>query len=213
MSADKKKPISFYKLKGAKWKQVPTDDASETYDVMEATNDDVALEDLYGDRPEFFKIHEGDLHLSGPQSINGCGRDGPPTVFIIEGDLTVDGPLTIISYDDYSMLWIRGSLTTRDLEVAVDAQLVVDGSLHVEGALVTDLGDAGHLMVHGSVAAGAWVKLGDRGCIEFAKKPKARIIGDGGDALEDALRPDLFAGGDRFNEIREALLSGKPILR
>lgn len=207
-------PKTYHELAGAKWTRVPTEAATETYDIMAASNGSVGLEELFGEEPEFFQVHHGDLKLSGPQNFELRPDPENRTVFVIDGDLTIDGPLSLVTMDIYTPLWIRGSLTVTDLVLVMDCCLFVEKSLQVKGALVSDLTDAGHLIVHGATSAKAWVQLGNQGCIEFAKEPETRRIGGDAEALTDALAPEVFAfKGSRYQVVRDMLLAGKPILK
>ncbi|MGC4122201.1 MAG: hypothetical protein QM765_47995 [Myxococcales bacterium] len=213
MTADNNEPTTYHQIPGASWKKVATQEARKAYDVMAVTRGSIGLEDLFGVEPEHFLIHRGDLHLVGPQRFRHVPDRDNRTIFVVDGSLTVDGALALDNSDAYTPLWVRGSLTATELVLACDACLFVEGQLEVKGVLVTDLSDAGHLVVHGATAAKAWIKSGGRGCVELGGKPQARIIGDGGDAMDQALRPDVFHGGDRFTELRDALLAGAPVLK
>jgi hypothetical protein len=213
----KLKETTLHALPGAKWTRVPTDEAAETYDILEASNDSIGMEELFGDDPEYFAVHQGNLTVAGGQRFYHDPADKNKVVFVVEGDLTIKGPLCFHNGDIYTPLWVRGSLTVDDLVLIHDACLFVGKSLLVKNVLVTDLSDAGHLIVHGSTAANAWVDLRPgRAAIEFAKKPKARLIseeGKPGDTVDEALLPELLHDGDRFKDIRDAVLAGRPILR
>ncbi len=207
------KTTSLHKLPGTKWKKVPTEEASETYDIMEATCDSVALEDLFGDEPEHFMIHEGDVVVSGPLKLFHLPDDKNQTVFVINGNLTIKGPFSFENSDVYTPLWVTGTLKAEHVLASSDACLIVGKGLTADQLVVCDLTDAGHFVVQGSTAAKAVIDFGDRGMIEFAKKPKARLVGgEDGEPLEDAVVP-AFVDDYDFEALEKAVFAGKPVLK
>ncbi|RZU76812.1 hypothetical protein EV384_5504 [Micromonospora kangleipakensis] len=75
------------------WEPVPLAQAAQRYDLGEASYDSVHLTDLFGDEPERFHVHAGDLTVDGPLALgNGPGED-EDTVYVVDGDLTVHGGL------------------------------------------------------------------------------------------------------------------------
>lgn len=157
-----------------KWKAVPFEEASEKYSIEEVTLDQ--LDDLFPDDPEHFHVHKGDVVAEGPFVVGYVYEEDDLTVYVIDGDLTIDGPLVFRQADAYAALFVTGNLTCTNAYVAWDAQLFVGGSMTVTGLLATYITDAGHFSIKGSLSAGHWLEAGDRGCFEIGKKPKARLL-------------------------------------
>ncbi len=212
-------------LKGVKWQKIETEEAAEKYDVGTASNDSVDLDDL-GDPPEEFLVFKGNVKLSGAHSYGETVKEDPDTftVCVIDGDLEVDGPFTFHSSDVYNVLYVTGSMTVKSLVCEWDCHMFVGKSLAVKDTLLTNLTDAGHLVVQGSLTAEAWIECMGRGCIEFGKKPKVRYIRDeNADEDEDApkaqsaqkvLLPAFFEDGELDSEkLATAIQKGKPIFR
>ena len=69
------------------------------------------------------------------------GRNSPgeeeDTVYVIDGDLTVDGPLSFENLDVYTTLFVTGKVTVRSLLCLQDSCLFVGGSLTVRELLLT----------------------------------------------------------------------------
>jgi hypothetical protein len=78
--------------------------------------------------------------------------------------------------DAYAALLVTGNITCTNAFIAWDAQLFVGGSMTVKELLATNLTDAGHFSIKGSLSAGSWLGAGDRGVFEIGKKPKARLL-------------------------------------
>lgn len=189
--------IGFKKL--TTWKRLPIEEA-EQYDLLAATNDSVAYEDCFGDEPEFVMLHEGAVHVAGPVVLDGskAAEDAQQTIYIIDGDLTVDGALVFDQSDIMTTLWVTGKLRAARLACGSTAMLIVGGALEVAELVVTDLEDAGHFIIHGTMAAPTWADLAQgRGCIELGGAPRTRFLSDhyaglaaGDDAGEEADEDD-----------------------
>lgn len=162
------------------WKRVPLDEA-EDHDFLAATNDSVDYEDCFGDEPGHVMVHEGPVTVAGAVALDGwkAPRAAQQTVHIIVGDLTVDGALVFDQSDIMTVLWVTGDVTAKRLACLSTAMLIVGGALTVAEILVTDLEDAGHLIVHGPTVAATWIDLAQgRGCIELAGAPRTRFLSD-----------------------------------
>jgi hypothetical protein len=157
-----------------KLEKVPFEDASENYTLDGITDDE--LSDLFPDDPEHFHVHVGNVTVDGPMVVGYDSDKDDLTVYVIEGDLTVHGPLVFQQADAYAALFVTGNVTCDDAYIAWDAQLFVGGSMTVKGLLATYITDAGHFSIKNSLAAGSWLEAGDRGCIEIGKKPAARLL-------------------------------------
>jgi hypothetical protein len=206
--------ITLHELGGAIWKKVPTAEATEKYDILEVTDDSVDLDDLFGDEPDHFFVHDGSLRCRGPLAISHLPEARNRTVFVVEGDLVVDGALSFENSDIYTPLWVRGSLEATNLAALLDACIFVEGDLRVGGVLATYLTDAGHLVVHGAARFGTHLALSHRGAIAMKSGEAARAVGQGKPVpLEKALRKELLdAEGDVYAAVRDAMLAGRPIL-
>lgn len=164
----------------AAWRRVPLDEA-EDHDFLAATNDSVGYEDCFGGDPSHVMLHEGSLRIAGLVELNGwkAARDAQQTVYIVDGDLIVDGALVFDQSDIMTTLWVTGALRATRVACASTAMLIVGGVLEVADLLITDLEDAGHLIVHGPLVAPTWIDLAQgRGCIELAHAPQTRYLSD-----------------------------------
>ncbi len=207
------------------WERVPVADCGERYDLGEASNDSVYLEDQFGDVPDYFFVHEGDVTVDGRLILEDDRGEEISTVYVIDGDLVVNGPVAVCSGDSNTSLYVTGSVTVDDLAAVMHGQLFVGGSLVVRGLMMTALADAGHLVVHGSVTAGTWIEVGGRGAIDFAAPPAARLVGSANNPYFDAsatshrpadamlaefVHPD---GWVHWEQVQRAMLDGRPVLR
>jgi hypothetical protein len=214
------KPPGFATL--APWAKVPLEEAEE-FDFLAATNDSVGFEDCFGDDPEFVMIHRGSVKVAGMVELDGwkAAKDAQQTIYILDGDLEVDGPLVFDQCDIETTLWVTGNLTVKRLACMSTAMLIVGGSLAVGEFLVTDLEDAGHLIVHGSLTAPTWIDLAQgRGCIELAEAPRTRFLSDhyaeeasgGGDEDEDDDEEDEDEEGEAHRPGSFACEAASPAL-
>ncbi|MEO8703350.1 MAG: hypothetical protein ABI867_25105 [Kofleriaceae bacterium] len=163
----------------APWQPVAIADAG--FDIGEATNDSVYWEDAFGDVPEHLMVHAGDIAIAGPVELDGhrASEGAQQTAYIIDGNLELAGPLVFSQSDICTTLWVTGNVTASRIACAGSAMLIVGGTLTVAEVLLTNLDDAGHLIVHGGFAAGAWIDLArGRGCIELAQQPATRFISE-----------------------------------
>jgi hypothetical protein len=145
---------------------VAFDDGAERYDISEMTDDSIAYEDLAGGDPIRFAVHRGALRVAGPIFVE---NDEAGTVFVIDGDLVIDGPLVLADSGCYVPLWIRGDLDVARLAVLRDAHVFVEGNLRVAGELVVCAKDAAHAIVRGATTAGRWVQFDQRGVLDFGE--------------------------------------------
>jgi hypothetical protein len=203
------------------WSKLPIEEGRERYSLIDISDDSVDLEDQFGDEPESFLVHEGDVVLDGSLVLTG----GENTLYVIDGNLTVNGPVSFKNGDANTSLYVTGSVTVRSLICRWHSQFFVGNSLVVGDLLVTDLADAGHLVVHGSVSARAWLELAGRGAIYVDVSEATRLLGSNAscsyfgerkvESIPDALRPELIDVEqcvDR-DQLEQAILEGRPVLR
>ncbi|MEE1766807.1 hypothetical protein PUR34_00840 [Streptomyces sp. JV185] len=204
------------------WESVPITEATELYNIGEASNgllDD--LDDIFAENPECFFVHKGDVTVEGPLMMGNGPDEAVDTVYVIDGGLTVNGPMRFINIDVYTPLYVTGSVTARDLFCLMDCYLIIGGSLTVGELLMTEL-DAGMLFVRGATSAGAWLEWSDRGEVTFAHDLKARRLrasdgyydeqAEAEDAAEFLLPRFLDGDEDVSDQLWEAALEGQPIL-
>lgn len=174
------------------WESLPLSEATERYDIAEASDDRVEdLEDLFGEEPEGFFVHQGNLTVDGPLSIGNDPELADDTVYVIDGDLTVNGPMRFVNADVYTPLYVTGSVTAQHLLCLSDSNLLIGGDLTVGGLLMTELSDMGMLVVHGAASAGAWLETWDRGDVAFIGDLKTRRLRlPEGDYVETAAADD-----------------------
>ncbi|WNG18550.1 hypothetical protein [Cystobacter fuscus] len=201
-----REPQPYTHLPGARFQPLATALGLERYNLLEVSDDSVNYEDLFGGNEVAFVVHEGTLKLSGPTYVGNVD----PMVCVIEGDLIVDGPLVIRDLDLYVPLWIKGSLSARDLLLSADAQVFIEGDLELTGNLITDGTDATHLVVHGEARVGAWLRPGHRGAIYLPASVPDPIEGD---TLAARLATTLVSHANRSLTLCEHVLAGQPLLR
>ncbi|MEU6586106.1 hypothetical protein [Nocardia sp. NPDC046763] len=207
------------------WESVPLSEAVERYDICKASDNHVEdLEGLFGEEPECFFVHQGDLTIDGPLSIENDPGLAEDTVYVIDGNLTVNGPMRFSNGDVYTPLYVTGSVTAQHLMCLLDNNLFIGGSLTVGGLLMTELSDMGMLVVHGAASTGAWFETWDRGEVIFVDDLKARRLrvsegeyfgySDADDAA-DVLLPEFWDGDieDAAEKLWAAALEGRPLLR
>lgn len=186
----------------AQWRSVSQQDGCSRYNLIDVSQDSVDYEELFGGDDFEFAVHDGALVVSGP--IFAVNKYGTRNVFVVDGDLVVDGTLALFARELYVPLWVRGTLSAHHLCVHGDAQLFVEGDLRLGGCLVTDLSDAGHLVVHGSTSASAWLKQSTVGAL-YVDTEMNPIEGD---ALRTSLVPNLST-----EDLFQQALAGGPLLR
>lgn len=199
-------------------------EATERYDIGAASNgswDD--LDARFAEEPECFFVHQGDVTAEGPLVMGNGPDESVDTVYVIDGDLTVNGPMRFMSMDVYTPLYVTGSITARDLLCLWDCNLIIGGSLTVGGLLMTELTDWGTLVVRGATSARAWLEWSDRGEVTLAHDLKARRLraSDGyyneqaeTEDAADVLLPGFLDGDeDVSDQLWKAALEGQPLLR
>lgn len=223
------------------WTEVPFAEASERFDFMAATNDSVDYGDIFPDEPEHLMVHEGDVKTRGVLVLDGMKLTGAArdTVYIIDGDLELDGPIVFQQADVATTLWVTGNVRAKRLALTSCGMLIVGKSLEIAELVLTDLEDAGHLIVHGSMTAPTWIDLAQgRGAIELGTQPATRFLSDhygtrapteiDADDESASISPDGFAsepaspailpalvedGRPSTQKIVDAMRSGEPVLR
>ena len=171
------------------WKKVPFEEGGDAFDYMAATNDSVAWEDNFGMEPSHLMVHEGDVGVAGPIALDGwkAAKDSQQTAYIVDGNLDVDGSIVFSQSDIMTTLWVTGSMKAKRIACMGTAVLIVNGSLEIGDILITDLEDAGHLIVHGSLAVPTWIDLSQgRVCIELGQQPQTQFLSDYYASIEPA---------------------------
>lgn len=108
----------------------------------------------------------GDLYL-----IDGDGAG----VFVVDGDLTVDGALRYRQDHAGGAVVVTGDLRVGHLLVERQARMLVLGAVHAAGVVVCDLADAAMVEVRGAVTAEATVTVvHDDVTLVFALNPRRR---------------------------------------
>ena len=139
------------------WDATPFDEALA---LLPQDADVFEFDALFGEDPERIFVHRGNITVGGAVAIGnghheGYGENG--LVYLIDGDLTVDGPLYFYNEGYYVGLLVTGSVTAGNLFCNSECWLFVGGSLTVSDLLVTDLYECGSLRVQGSTTTGAWL--------------------------------------------------------
>jgi hypothetical protein len=206
----------FLESPGATWDAVPVEEALERYDMAEASNrTSWDVDEYFGEEPEHFYVHRGDLAIDGALELGNGPDEHEDTVYVIDGDLTVSGPVTFLNMDVYTTLYVTGSVVAQDLVCLWDSCLFVGRSLTIRNLLATSLTDPGALVVKGQTSAHTWLEMGGRGCIYFASEPNARLAARtdtraGGLAAQysDGANAGVYLGGEgRVETLAEAVLS------
>jgi hypothetical protein len=161
---------SFAKL--AKFSAVVASAADERFHVDEV-HPDWDLPSLFGKRPDTIFIHEGSVEVEGNLSVAVTGAYAG--VYVIDGDLLVSGLFEYAQIDGASVLYVTGSVRTRDLALASEAQLWIGKKLTVDDHIVEDMTDAGSLFVKGATKATRIVACGRSSSLAFAKKPSVKV--------------------------------------
>lgn len=211
-----------------KWKKVGFEKANEAYCFEEAHDGMAAEESFPEDEPDFM-VFEGDVVVDGTAGF-GAEDDEDCTLFVIDGNLTVRGTLSVAQGDFEGFLYVTGDIACDDCVVLTDAHLSVGGSLIVKNLLVTDLSDMGTLFVKKGLQAGTWADGSPRATIKLGAKPSARMLCTPGTAPRagESFTFDPAGAGDPASvllpafvsdgaidgwAIRKALLAGTPTLK
>lgn len=179
------------------FEQVPYDEALERYEFDDEIGD--AFGDFFADDVHQVYVHTGSSHI--PQHLDvvsiwneppHCGGD----LYVLDGDLTVDGVLRIRESEQGALV-VTGDLEVAHLVVEGDAQLHVLGSLFVGGVLVCDFSQTGTIHVDGPVTVQAWIALDDWGWPDFNEPPHhphdpARRVDLTAEKTTDILLPDVL---------------------
>jgi hypothetical protein len=165
----------FSKL--AKFTSMPYEDANERFKFDEA--DDVppdgyniSLSDIFGDDPEEVFVFEGDVSVKGDLAIGAVGDYAG--VYVILGNLNIDGVLDFTQVDGGGVLFVTGNLKAKTIGVAQEAQLWVGKDIEATDYILASVSDAGGLAVKGTANAKALIAL-DSETIAFGKKPKSTM--------------------------------------
>ena len=123
---------------------VPLANAIEKYD-LERFTEDTDFNDMFGDPPDMVFVASGTVKLDQIK-LDTMQYAG---VYIIDGDLVVDGPIEFAHADGAAVLCVNGSVTAKSLSLSDEAHLWVTEDLTVEDEVTNDLSDAGSLQVLG----------------------------------------------------------------
>jgi hypothetical protein len=178
------------------WTKEPLEDALETYDFESLG---IEAEEIMPDEPESAWVHDGDITVDGPLEIGGASSYKDVACFIVNGNLTVNGPLLFNQDDFHSALYVTGKLECKHAFLQSEAVLLVGKTLSVEELLYTFLSDAGYLGA-GGLTARYWLNEWYRGAIYFRSKPAATLL-RGGDHkfLLDREEEEPQEDDDRFS--------------
>jgi hypothetical protein len=123
---------------------VPLADAAKRYKLARFTGD-MAFEDMYGEVPSSVFVVKGTVRLDTLR-LDTAQYAG---VYVVDGDLVVDGPIGFAHSDGAAVLCVTGSVRAASLELAGEAHLWIAKDLALTGPLVNKLSDAGGLRVLG----------------------------------------------------------------
>jgi hypothetical protein len=157
------------------WTKESIEDALETHDFESLG---IEAEEIMPDNPESAWVHDGDITVDGPLEIGGAPSYEDVACFIVNGNLTVNGPLFFNQDDFHSALYVTGELECKNAFLQSEAVLLVGKTLSVEELLYTFLSDAGYLGARG-LTARYWLNEWYRGAIYFRTKPAATLLRGG----------------------------------
>lgn len=165
----------FSKL--AKFTSMPYEDANERFkfdesDDLPPDGFNIALSDIFGDDPEEVFVFEGDVSVKGDLAIGAVGDYAG--VYVILGNLDVDGVLDFTQCDGGAVLFVTGSVKAKTIGVSEEAQLWVGKNIEATDYILASVSDAGGLAVKGTATARALIAL-DSETIAFGKKPKSSM--------------------------------------
>ncbi len=195
---------AFAKL--AQFSAISYDLANERFhlDASDDTPPDgfgIAVSDAFGEDPEHVFFREGDVKVAGDLAIGATGDYAG--VYVIDGNLEVDGLLDFTQIDGAAILLVTGNLKAKNLAVAQEAQLWVAKNVEVAGYVIAGVSDAGGLAVKGLCTAKA-VIVTDSEMVSFGKKPKALVIARSEGILDEDEFPKVATFDDAlvapFNE-------------
>ncbi|MCP3100217.1 hypothetical protein LZ198_15195 [Myxococcus sp. K15C18031901] len=155
------------------WSEIPFEDASAKYELNGISED--GLGEVFPEDPPHYLVRQGDVVIDGPVNF-GAADEGDVTLHVIDGDLTVNGPLFFIQGDFYGALLVTGSIFCQQAFVDMDAMLDVGKSMNVEGMPFTHLSKPAHFAVKEALVAGSWLEASGDGLFEIGQKPQARLL-------------------------------------
>ncbi|MFM9700925.1 hypothetical protein [Streptomyces europaeiscabiei] len=144
------------------WTAVPWEEAVKRYPFL--VGPDLEFDALFSEEPAHVFVHDGDLVVVGGVAV-GCGiddvseREDVEAVYVIDGNLTVEGTLDFYNSGYYPTLCVTGSVAAENLVCESECVLLINGALRVDNLLVTNLYEAGLLSVEGPSSVGAWLQL------------------------------------------------------
>jgi len=127
------------------WKRIK--EAPEKFELSKVSDGDWFDEHLVGD--EVFEFRKtGKITVQGHVAFP---RTEGYTYWIVDGDMKVDGVLSVDTWDEASVLVVAGNLIANAVYVGSEAHLYVLGDLTVNRAIISNISDAGGFRVVGEV--------------------------------------------------------------
>ena len=161
------------------------------------------FEDVFGEAPAQVYYYQGDVHLTEEVVLD------KPQGFayaVIDGDLKIDGLLSLEVWDVYQVLIITGTLEVDHLLLSYEAFLGVLGAVKVKGVVYNRTADGGACLLPEKVTAATMIRAshGDYDRLNDAAPPLAIV---GKEALHDHYQEA------KFEQILEALRQGEKITK
>ncbi len=168
-------------------------------------------QDLFGEVPNTL-IHKGDVNA--PKS-SLCYAQGHG-IFVIDGNLDIDGAFTFYAADAYTLLIVTGDLHVKNLHQAWDTQLIVLGKTTIDGLILIETSDAGFSVFRGTVTSKDRVinEHVECGVPMFAKKPKGteRRLAKEQSTDPETLHPALVKNTVKFGIDAKTHAGAQPIV-
>lgn len=202
----------FSKL--AKFTSMPFEEASEKFHFDETDDNppdgfNIAISDIFGDDPEEVFVFEGDVTHKGDLSLKAIGDYAG--VYVIVGNLIVDGVLDYTQCDGGSVVFVTGSIKAKSVAADQEAQLWVGKNIEVADYLIAKTSDAGGIAVKGTATGKALISLG-RSSVHLGKKPKTSLKMVERDSVESTLAAPFNVEDVRYEALVKAARKGTAIL-
>jgi hypothetical protein len=123
---------------------LPLAEASKKYRLARFT-EDIDVDDMFGEAAELVFVAKGTVKLDRIE----LATDQYAGIYIVDGDLVVDGPIDFAHADGAAVLCVTGSVKAASLAISDEAHLWVAKDLVLSGPLVNKLSDAGGIQVLG----------------------------------------------------------------
>ncbi len=169
----------------------PYEELDEELTLAEISGGAWYVEDIFGEEPETFMRTEGDA-LPGNICLN---RPDDYGLWVIDGDLEVEGALCLSVRDTVNAVVITGELRAEGLVLDSDVQLYVLGATNLSGPLISSLSDAGFAHFAGPVSADGRFELGPGETVFEGEFPDLQEMLDDEYAAYDDLLERLDTGG------------------